>query len=192
MSDMGTTSILNAMVERVTKAQKIINTDHAFIHEGIAFKAHLDIGTLAPLASESYSFKTPVGKYLHFKNARLVGIGATVRLDIIRGTVASPLTIDSPGAAATELIGPSNVNDVSTVASGVLVKKTPTYTGGASGAVWDYVLVPGDSTNQMASVAESKTGDNFELVMKPDTYYVFKFTNINAADTATFVDFDAF
>lgn len=43
--------------DRITSALEFINTDHAYIHHGIAYKAHLYIGDLSAAASESYSLK---------------------------------------------------------------------------------------------------------------------------------------
>lgn len=167
--------------EGITGGISIINTDHRFIHKGIAFVAQLDIGTLAAEATESYSFKTPASKYLHFKNLKLSGVGASVKLEIMRGTTDNPLVVDSAGGVATELTGANNVNDNSTTVTGVVIKKTPTYTTNQDGEVWDLITIPGSSTNQFQSFADASFGDNFELVMKPDTYYVLKVTNLSPA-----------
>lgn len=167
-------------IEILTDAVRVIPTDHAYIHAGIGHKFSLNIGTLNAAASMSFSFKTPASKYIHFKDLKLTSMGAGVRLDIRRGTSATPLVIDSPGSAATELVGPNNLNDNSTNVSGVTILKTPTYTGGATGTIWDSIQIVGDSTNQFATVVETKISDNDELVMKPDTYYVFTITNLSA------------
>lgn len=188
------TSTARNIIEHVTGSPSVIQTDHKYIHVGIAYKAHLNIGALAAAASESYSLKTPAGKYLHFKNMRLQAMGASVKVEIMRGTTASPLVVASAGDAASELTGPNNVNDNSANVTGVVIKKTPTYTDNKAGAVWDYVTVLGDSTNQFTSVMDAKQGENFEWVMKPDTYYVIKFTNLSAGggDAASGVELEMF
>ena len=184
----------NAFQERVTGAVANINTDHKYIHEGIAFKAHLEVGDLAAEATESYSLKTPPEKYLHFKNFKLTSVGASVKVEIFRGTTANPLTIDSAGGVASELVGANNVNDASSLATGTEIKKTPTYVGAESGEVWDYIIAPGSSTNQFQSVSETSVSDNFEYVMKPDIFYVIKFTNLSGGggDAASDVGLDMF
>lgn len=168
------------IIERFTGAVKSINSDHSYIHDGIGYKAHLDIGALSAAASESYSFKTPVDKFCHFKNLRLSGKGASVRAFIIRGTETNPLTVNSAGSTASELIGPVNLNDNFSNASGVVVKKTPTYTNNENGEVWDFITISGESTNQFQSTTESQGNVNEELVMQPDTYYVLTITNLSA------------
>lgn len=180
MSQARQTELQELENEVLTGYKGIINSDHAYIHRAIGYFATLDIGYLAAAASESYSFKTPANKYLHFKQAQLSGIGATVKLSMIRGTAANPLTIDSAGVDATELTGAHNANDNSSNVSGVVVKKTPTYVNNEDGEVWDYIKVLGTSTNQFESVSEESHGENFELVLKPDTYYVITFTNMSA------------
>lgn len=184
----------NNFTEDFTSGVKTINTDHAFIHQGIAFKMHLDIGDLAAAASESYSLKTPANKYLHFKNLRLSGVGASVKASIIRGTASNPLTVNSAGSAASELIGPANLNDNSATSSGVTVKKTPTYTNNEDGETWDFITISGESTNQFQSATESRGNENEELVMKPDTYYVLTITNLSGGggDAASDVILTAF
>lgn len=183
------------IIEHVTGAPKSINTDHAFIHAGIAYKAHLTVGELNRTISATFSLKTPVDKYLHFKNFHLFGVGATLRFRIIRGTAAAPLNIDDPDGGtigAGDLVGPNNVNDVHGNASGSVFGKTPTYTGGAEGVVWDQVILPGAATNQARSAAMSSVSDNFEYVMKPDMYYVIRITNLATGADATDVGLEMF
>lgn len=179
ITDNVNTVITGDTIDAATKAIRNINTDHAYIHSGIAFKFSLDIGALAAAASESYSFKTPAGKYLHLKNLRIAALGAGVRVDLIRGTTGNPLTIDSAGGAAGELVGPNNLNDNVATASGVTIMKTPTYVGGADGEVWMNVQADGSSTNQFITVVDSQINENEELVLKPDTYYVITITNLS-------------
>ena len=104
MSIQRLTQIFEKSRESITEGVNVINTDHSFIHKGIAFVSEINIGALAAAASESYSFKTPVGKYLHFKNFKLSGVGASVKFEIMRGTTANPLVIDSAGDAASDVI----------------------------------------------------------------------------------------
>jgi hypothetical protein len=187
MSEARQTELQELEHESVVEAKTIINSDHAYIHRGIGFMASLDIGGLAAAAGESYSFKTPAAKYIHLKNLELIGIGAGVSLAIIRGTTADPLVVASAGDVATELTGPHNANDNTTTASGVVIKKTPTYTDNKDGAVWDSIRVLGTSTNQFKSTATEGYSDNFELVLKSNTYYILTFTNLSAGggDAAT-------
>jgi hypothetical protein len=188
------TSTVRNIIERVTGSPSVIQTDHKYIHVGIAYKAHLNVDALAAAASESYSLKTPAAKYLHLKNLRLQAMGASVKVEIMRGTTANPLVVAGAGDAASELTGPHNVNDTVASVTGVVIKKTPTYTDDKAGEVWDYVRVNGDTTNQFVSTSDAKQGENFEWVLKPDTYYVIKFTNLSAGggDAASGVELEMF
>lgn len=176
--------------ERVTLATRVINTDHSYIHEGIAFIAHLYIDVLGTSASESYSFYAPAAKYVHFKNMKLAGIGSSVKVEMFRGTTANPLTIDSAGSTASELTGPNNASDTNSTLSGVVIKKTPTYTDSETGEIWDSALIVGSSTNQTISSGDFQMSENFELIMKPDTYYVITVTNLSGDNAAADVNLD--
>jgi len=165
-------------LERVTGMVPAINSDHAAIHEGEAFRAVLEIGDFGEVNKIEYSLKTPADLYVHFKNLRLVAVGGTVKVTIRRGTSANELRIDSAGSDPTELVGPHNLNDASTTTSGVVIKKTPTYVsegeGDGEGESWEIVKVVGDSTNQFTSTAETQGSPYEELVFSPNTYYVIE------------------
>lgn len=158
--------VSNNAEEGLTLALRVINTDHAYIHDGIGFKSKLFVDTLAKTASESYSLVTGT-KHVHLKNLVLVAVGASILVELIRGTTADPLVLNSAGSTATELTGPHNVNDNSEHVTQVAIKKTPTYVDNQDGAVWDAVLAPGASTNQFQSVSDVSMGENFEYVLKP-------------------------
>ena len=181
-------------LERVTGAIPAINTDHKYIHVGIGYKAHLEIGDLAAEASESFSFKTPANNYVHFKNLRLSGVGASMKAEIIFGTEDNELDVDSAGTTATELLGPHNLNDNSSNSTGIVIKKTPTYTDNKDGETWDLITISGASTNQFRSASQTQGGANEELVLKPDTYYVIKITNLSpeGGDAASDVNLTMF
>ena len=186
---------LKDAVERVTKAFAIINTDHKYIHEGIAYKAHLSIGDLAANSSISYSFKAPEKHYVHFKNFKLYGVGATLKMELIRGTEDDPLVIDNPDSGTIDgddLVGPHSVNDFKVIETGVTIGKTPTYTTNQDGETWDQVVLPGSSTNQFQSSDQTSVSDNFEYVMKPDGYYVITIINTSSADAAEDVGLEMF
>jgi len=173
------------MVEEITKGIASINTDHKYIHAGIAFIANLNVGTLGDSATESFSFKTPENHYVHLKDLELRGTGSNVKLDFMFGTTANPLTINSAGETATELTGPHNANLVSTNTTGVEIKKTPTYTDSETGEVLDTIEVLGTATNQSITADSASRSVNFEYVLKPNTYYVLKFTNESSATASS-------
>lgn len=82
------------------------------------------------------------------------------------------------------IIGPHNLNDTSTQASGVEIKKTPTFVGGASGELWDKLVLPGAGTNQYQSVGVRSDSPYEEYLMKEDTSYVVKVVNEDSSNAA--------
>jgi hypothetical protein len=179
------------VIENFTGGYRCINTDHAYIHEGIGFKANFYIASLAGSGTVSFLFQTPEELYVHFKNLQISGLGSTVKVEIIRGTEDDPLVIDSAGVAATELLSQANLNDNSATDSEVVITKTPTYVTSQDGAVWDVLIMPGDTSANRPSVASITSNDNVEAVMKPDSPYVIKLTNLTAT-AATQIYFSAF
>ena len=180
-------NLFKKTLERVTGMVPAINSDHAAIHEGEAFRAVLEIGDFGEETKIEYSLKTPADLYVHFKNLRLVAVGGTVKVTIKRGTEENELRIDSAGEDAADLVGPNNLNDTKNIETGVVIKQTPTYvTDGdddGEGEAWEIVKVLGDDTNQFTSVAETQTSPYEELVFKPDTYYVIELEEIAESPT---------
>ena len=170
--------LLNDENDRLTGGKKVINTDHYYIHRGIAYKAFILLDTVAATPVE-YSFKTPPELFPHFKNLSVTALGGTLRVTVKRGTTANPLVIDSAGSdPGTELTGPHNLNDTVDKLTGVVIRKSPTYVTAQSGEDWIKVQLVGDSTNQFTSVADLATNDNEEVVMNPDTYYTLRLERI--------------
>lgn len=194
MSVLGITKIMEGIRERVTGAAANINTDHKYIHEGIAYKAHFTVGALAHSTTIRYSMKTPEARYLHFKDFALYGVGASLRFRIYRGTDTNPLVIDDPDTGnigAGDLLGPVNVNDLGRPSETVF-GLAPTFTAAAEGEIWDQVISPGSSTNQYRSSDKASASDNFEYVMRPDTDYVLEITNLEGSGSAAHVGLSMF
>ncbi len=185
-------NVLVKAQEELTEGLNIINTDHTFIHSGIAFKSNLYVGDLA--AAGTFIFSLVIGEetYLHLKNIRLSGMGASVRMDLIRGTTANPLVLNSAGSTLSELTGPNNANDNSNLTSNVSLAKTPTYIDSQEGEIWDSVFIIGSSTNQVINGSDFKMGESFEYVLKSETPYVIKLTNLSSTDDAANVALDIF
>lgn len=155
------------VIERVTGAFAEIDTDHKYIHEGIAFRAHIEVGQIS--GDVEFLFRTPEKKYVHYKNTTLVVAGGSSKLQIIRG--AEVTDSDDFDTSLPLLTGPANLNDVSSNESLVEITKDPTYTGGEA---WRTEVVYGDSSNQFSSLIETKSFDNEEMVMKQGADYILK------------------
>ena len=153
-------------VERVTSAFKTIETEHAYIHEGIFFESYNKF-TLAAGATRVVTIKPAAGTYLHYRPTNLVTSADKVTIEFYEGATVTAAT----GTAVT----PSNHNRNSTLASKVTLLDAPTVT--ANGTKFTQVYIPGAT-----GVGGSRTGasagvSNSEWVLKPDTQYAIKVTN---------------
>ncbi len=171
-------------IEELTGAGKIIDTDHAYIHEGIAFKSFLEVGDLTGTTSTYYTIKTS-DLYLHFKNLHLSALGGTCKATIRKGTTENPIVFTETGGEPNDgsnpdhLTGPHNMNDVSENTTGVVIKVDPTFDNEQDGEPWHIIQVVGDSTNQFTSTAETQGVPTEELVFNTNTYYIIEVENVS-------------
>ena len=155
--------------------------EHARIHDGYAFIGKFDIGDLAQGAEAVYSFKTPEAIQIHLQNIVLAAANADVAVGVYRGTEDSPLEVTVAGSEDSEIIGPHSLNDASEIVSGVVIRKSPTYSGGE---LWDRLALPGAGTNQFQSVGVRSDSPYEEYLMKENTYYVIKVVNEDSSNAA--------
>lgn len=160
-------------IDFVTKMVGIVNSDHAYIHRGIAFRSYILLDSI-PVGGLTYLFHTPEDKYCHMKNILVSGVGGSYRFDIVRGTDANPITVTDQGSPTlTGFIGPNNLNDnAEQQVSSMTITDGPTLS--AEGEVWKTIKSVGFSQGAAASLSTESTFSNEELVMKPDTDYLIK------------------
>ena len=60
-----TTELLKKFQESLTGYIGTIGSDHAYIHNGIAFTAVIDVGSIS--GAYDIAFKTPTNKYVHWR-----------------------------------------------------------------------------------------------------------------------------
>lgn len=181
--------IIADWTEEITKGIKVINTDHAAIHDGIGMCASLYLPTLAPAAIQNYRYKGPTSLFAHIKSIQVNGQGSALKVELIRSTVASPIVITNVG---TEIVGAiQNLNDNSDkVPESKLYDSGIVFTGGAN---WCSVIVNGSSTNQAVTGGSFAQGENQEYVTKDgDTDYILKITNLDGSDTASYIGVNMF
>ncbi len=156
-----------AVEENITGALKIINSDHAQHHLGNGYKAYLEFTNLAAAGTLNYCFTTAAGNYDHMKNIDLNVLGSSCKVELL---IDADVTVNTGTAIA---LNNTNHNTTNTATS--TLKATPTYTGGTT---WHQVQVLADSTVQSNHSVKSSVNENDELVLKPDTDYILKITNI--------------
>ena len=152
--------------ERITSAIRTIETEHAYIHEGIFFESYNKF-TLAAGATRFVTLKAPAGVYLHYRPTNLVTSADKVTIEFYEGATVTANT----GTAVT----PSNHNRNSALTSVVTLLDAPTVT--ANGIKFAQVYIPGAT-----GIGGTRTGanagvSNSEWVLKPDTQYAIKVTN---------------
>ena len=131
--------------ESVTSCFPVITTDHAFIHEGIAFTLS---GTVTVDTAWSMSFVTPAEGYVHFKPTGITAAGGPVTVTFLEGSTFTG------GDVAT----PVNRNRVGTpTASTVAAKTGVTPTGGTTIAT---LFIPSatNGSQRVGSSTEAATG----------------------------------
>lgn len=152
--------------EWLTSAIRTIETEHAYIHDGIFFEIYNKF-TLASAATRVVTFKTPVGIYLHYKPTSLVTSADKVTIEFFEGATVTAST-------GTTVI-PSNHNRNSSKASGVTFLDAPTVT--ADGTKFAQVYIPGSSGVGGTRTGNSAGTSDNEWVLKPNTTYMIRVTN---------------
>lgn len=168
MGNTRMTEILELAQESLTKHLTIIESDHAYIHAGIAFTAIINTGSIS--AAYDIAFKTPdanSGKYIHWRP-----IGIDTSADYVDFVLYEGDTFSS-GTAVT----PINRNRISKNTS-----KMQTFVYNATATPAGTIVQRGGIG--VAGIPASKAGGgafaNQELVLKQDTNYVLTLTPAGA------------
>lgn len=170
-------NIFLSAFERFTGFLSVIQSDHAYIHHGLAFTYIGTTGNLSASASTSIEFTTPTvasGKYVHFRPTFL-------------SSSANYLTMSLQEASTTTggsdvLSSIKNRNRISSNTSSMQTLKTGV-TVSVAGTEIDLIAtgVSGGETNKSGGQGG---GADQELVLKQNTKYTITFTNAGTV-TAT-------
>lgn len=171
---------LEGFTEEVTGGVNIINSDHALIHLGMSYCAHLEYASLAPLAKKVYRIRSPLTLYVHIKNIFLSVEGATCRVSLKRNC-----TITNNGVELTNVLNNLNDNSNNTPQS-KFYDSNVAYTGGT---IWCSTIVHADTSGAGGSTSRSSSqfiqGDYQEYITKNNnTDYILEIENISTIDTA--------
>lgn len=171
---------LEGFTEELTGGVKSINTDHALIHAGLSYCAHLEFASLAPLAKKVYRIRSPLTLYDHIKNIIVSVEGATCRISLKRNC-----TITNGGVELTNVLNNLNDNSLYTPQTKIYDSNV-TYTGGTT---WCSTIAHADTSGAGGSTSRSSggfiQGDNQEYVTKNNnTDYILEIENISTTDTA--------
>jgi len=167
------TEIMEKGIDGVTNAQMTVSHEHHEMHEGSHYfiKTYVE-NTGSSGTSDEFIFTTPAnGKRIHAKASLYADTDTTV--NIYEGS-----TVSANGTEVT----PMNNNRNST--------NTATLTAYAGPTVTDDGDIMWSSRNGGGRRAVGVgLGFNYEIIVKPETIYLFRITKNTAADTVVDIDF---
>jgi hypothetical protein len=171
---------ISAAVESFTSAFKMVTTDHAYIHAGIAYRVMGKTVSLAAGAKANVALTTPADTvgYAHMRPA---AFASTANILEVRVTEGETITGGS-------VITPVNQNRNSSRVSAVVAKSGVTVTP-AGLNVGTYSIGSGGAPSVPRS--GGGFGQDNEILLKPATTYVFEFENIGSS-TATVAYYNLF
>lgn len=173
MSQIRTTEALERAIERVTKAVKQIDNDHAYIHKGGLFSVFIR-NTLATNVDRYISIVTPNGndaKYVHYRNERVMSSGDKVSIELFEDA-----TVEADTGTEKTPINHRRVNSHNptvTVRDGVTVTN--------EGTLINQSFI-GGGTGQGQARSGEETSDKNEYILKQGATYIVKITNLSDAD----------
>ena len=152
--------------ERVTGAPKFIDTDHAYVHEGIAYEAA--IARDEALTTGRWVFKTPASDYVHFRPAFV---------SVAKGDVTCEIWEDTTSTGGTwSAVAAYNRKRTSTKTAASLIYTAATSTGGVKIDSWRLW----GSTGSGGAGGGAQMGQPHEWVLKQGTEYRLAFDTTQA------------
>ena len=150
--------LLNKSIESFTGYMGVIDSDHAYVHQGLAFTAVVNTGVISALYK--ISFKTPTvasGKFVHWRPCCITSSAEYCKIEIYEGdtfssgTTVVPINRNRNSSTATTV--QTFAKGTTVTLSGTLIESTgigstgiPTArAGGASGAEQELLLKQNES-----------------------------------------------
>lgn len=158
--------------EALTSFKAVIDSDHAYIHKGIAFTYSSNTGELAAAATYVVSITTPANKVIHLRPAMIHASANIMELRIARESTVTG------GSAGT----PVNRNQYTRQSSAVSIAYGVTLS--AEGTVID-ALYAGQQGAGSGRTGGAGTPSAEEIILDTETVYSFRFANIGATTAST-------
>ena len=169
MSTLGLSAYFRGAVERVTKALKIIDNDHAYVHEGGLFSSYHKFSAIPTTQSRYILIKTPASKYVHYRAESISTSGDNVTIEFYE----APTTT----ADGTALTRNNHRRTAPITAATVTLFHTPTVT--ADGTLLHQTYIGGGvGVGQTRQGGEQENAQ--EWVLSRSTNYLIKITNGSA------------
>ena len=171
---MSLSYITQNWTEHLTKGVKQIDTDHAYIHDGIAFEATYAASVNGNLSFEFVTPGSTTGRYVHFRPVDIATEKGIVIFSIIEGS-----TRGSTGST----VETYNRNRTKTNVSEVTFKVDDGTTVGSGTVVYSRKLFGGTGPGNTA--IGTKAGSELEWVLKQGTKYAMMLSTTEVILTNT-------
>lgn len=170
---MGINLIGREQVDGFTGAQRNVTNDHNYIHRGLGHKLSYSTGAIIPGANYDIGFTTPTAKqgYVHWRPVFMGSSADLASMELYEGA-----TYGSP----TGTLIPINCNRNSSRVSNSLIEDNVTTSDAGFFLVRRTSGSAGGPTSRSGS---SGGGENEEIVFKPETSYLLRFTNLGSVNT---------
>lgn len=155
--------------EFVTKAVSVIQTDHKYIHYGKAFHSEIQTPSIAAGSSYYIRFKTPANVFVHKRPAAFSSSENIMKYDFFEES-----TVTANGSS----LIPNNRNRLSANDSSVIIGLGASVS--SDGLLLESFTVGSGGGTQNRS-GGSISGDADEWVLKQNTEYVIKISNIGSS-----------
>jgi hypothetical protein len=159
---LGTTDtgyVVKTRVDDITKAQRVITSDHEAVHDGKVFSVSGIYDAVATSTSVNFAFKTPTvasGKIIHLKYLDIMSSADKVRMDLYETSTEQSAGVDITAYNHNRLGTPTGTA-MQAIKSGITFEST-----GATMLNWQRV---------------SKNIQPTEWELCPNKWYIFLFTN---------------
>jgi hypothetical protein len=173
-------TVFKRAFERFTGFLSVIQSDHAYIHQGIGFMYNGTTSSLSASSSTSIEFTTPTNKYIHYRPTMM-----TSSANYLTASLKEASTTTGGSSVLSSIL---NRNRISTTASTMQTLKTGV-TVSVAGTEIDFMAtgVNGGGSSEFGG----STGSEQEIILKQNTKYTITFTNSGTV-TATIGTYQLF
>lgn len=156
------------VVDWMTGAMKQIDSDHAYIHQGIFFEVSIN-KTITPSGTYNIVLQTPSTDYIHFRPANIATSGDKLTISLHEDCTAT-------GGAT---VASYNHNRTKTAVATMTVITSATITADGTLIHQSYI---GGGTSQGSNRSGSSVGQSNEWILKQNTKYLLRLVNGSTTD----------
>jgi hypothetical protein len=166
--------IIGSALETLTQYLGVIDSDHAYIHEGLAYTFN-NLFTLADGASRACILRTPAAStniYVHWRPIRIASSLTGLKIELNEDVTYTGGTDETD-----QVFNRNRTLDATQRPGTVLTDGTVTITDAGLPLIVTQIGAGGRRT-----AAGGEGGADEEILFKPDTDYMIRVTNLGTAD----------